>query len=126
MLTPLELDIMKAVWQQSPITVRDVQLAIRSKRRLAYTTVMTTMNRLYLKGFLLRNLQSRAHLYEPAQAYVTVREAALDGLVQDYFDGSRETLADFLNGRQLDHDPPLQPLSQPPMHRPPALDETLL
>ena len=86
MLTPLELDIMKAVWQQSPITVRDVQFAIRSKRRLAYTTVMTTMNRLYLKGFLLRTLRSRAHLYEPAQAYVTVREAALDGLVQDYFE----------------------------------------
>ena len=31
MLTPLELDIMKAVWKQPPVTVRDVQAEIRPR-----------------------------------------------------------------------------------------------
>ena len=48
-LTPLELDIMKAVWRQHPISVKDVQDAIHDSRPLAYTTVMTVMHRLYLK-----------------------------------------------------------------------------
>ena len=66
MLTPLELDIMKAVWRKPPITVRDVQESIRPGRHLAYTTVMTIMDRLYHKGSLKRTLQARSYLYEPA------------------------------------------------------------
>ena len=57
MLTPLELDIMKAVWKRPPITVRDVQAEIRPARQLAYTTVMTIMDRLHQKGFLTRTLK---------------------------------------------------------------------
>ena len=46
-LTDQELEIMKVVWQQSPITVKDVQTAIRPRRTLAYTTVMTIMHRMH-------------------------------------------------------------------------------
>ena len=74
MLTPLELDIMKAVWRRPPITVRDVQENIRPIRNLAYTTVMTIMDRLHHKGFLTRKLRSRTHLYEPAIDYTDVRD----------------------------------------------------
>ena len=65
MLTPLELVIMKAVWQRPPITVRNVQASIRPLRKLAYTTVLTIMDRLYHKGFLTRTFQGRTHLYLP-------------------------------------------------------------
>src|SRR5262245_41478455 len=64
--TWLELDLMKAVWQHHPITVKEVQSAIRPSRRLAYTTVMTILYRLYVKGFLRRALLNRTHYYEPA------------------------------------------------------------
>lgn len=96
MLTPLELDIMKPVWERSPITVRDVQNAIRPRRNLAYTTVMTIMDRLFHKGFLNRRLESRTHLYEPAIAYTEVRDDALNTLVESFFNGSRQQLQDFL------------------------------
>jgi len=117
LLTPLELDIMKAVWQRSPITVKDVQFAIRPKRHLAYTTVMTTMNRLYLKGFLSRTLRSKAHFYEAAISFAAAREAALDDLVEGFFIGSREVLADFLSDRSITIEP---------LKRPSGLDESLL
>ena len=117
MLTPLELDIMKAVWKTSPITVRDVQEAIRPARGLAYTTVMTIMDRLYHKGFLDRTLQSRTHYYEPAIEYSAVREEAVGNLVKSFF-GSKEKLQEFLNGEEIS--------AQREVISPAALDETLL
>jgi predicted transcriptional regulator len=118
MLTPLELDIMKAVWQRPPITVRDVQAAIRSLRPLAYTTVLTIMDRLYHKGVLTRTLQGRTHLYQPAIDYTEVRDEAVDALIKSFF-GSKEKLQEFLDG---------EPVSLPVVtpRAPHTLDETLL
>ncbi len=121
MLTPLELDIMKAVWRRPPITVRDVQEAIRPVRQLAYTTVMTIMDRLYHKGFLNRTLRSRTHYYEPAIDYSAVRDDAVETLIKSFF-GSKEKLKEFLEGQQTDFLP--KALSEPAP--PPRLDETLL
>jgi predicted transcriptional regulator len=120
MLTPLELDIMKAVWKGSPITVRDVQVALRPLRNLAYTTVMTMMNRLYHKGFLTRTLQSRAHVYEPAIPYAEVRQAAVEGLIANFFSGSREELQEFLEADSMERASPAVPVQTS------SLDETLL
>ena len=119
MLTPLELDIMKAVWQSHPITVRDVQESIRPGRNLAYTTVMTLMDRLYHKGFLSRTLQSRTHHYDPAINFNDVRDEALDLLIQNFF-GSKEKLQEFLQGEELESPPPM------PAKTESRLDETLL
>src|SRR5262245_5728325 len=95
MLTPLELDIMKAVWRKPSITVRDVREALRPGRQLAYTTVMTIMDRLFHKGFLKRTLQSRTHYYEPAVEFTEVRAHAVETLVKGFF-GSKEKLKEFL------------------------------
>ena len=116
-LTPLELDIMKAVWRRHPINVKDVQMAIRPERHLAYTTVMTVMHRLYLKGFLDRKLQNKAHYYEPKVDFSDVRDAAVSGVIRHFFRGSRDEFLQFLeNG-----------VGTPPeISSPSALDETLL
>jgi predicted transcriptional regulator len=123
MLTPLELDIMKMVWRKSPITVRDVQIALRPRRNLAYTTVMTIMSRLYGKGFLTRTLQARAHLYEAAVPYTTVRDNVLEALIKNFFDGSRDNLVDFLNTNSRNGHTE-SPAPEPVTHS--NLDETLL
>ena len=121
MLTPLELDIMKAVWDRSPIAVRNVQTAIRPSRRLAYTTVLTIMDRLYHKGFVTRALQGRTHLYQPAIDYTEVRDEAVDVLIKNFF-GSKEKLQEFLNGEIADLQAPVIEFVMPP----PVLDESLL
>jgi predicted transcriptional regulator len=120
MLTPLELDIMKAVWQRPPITVREVQQLIRPGRQLAYTTVMTIMDRLYHKGFLTRVLQSRTHYYQPAIDFISVRDEAVDRLIKSFF-GSKEKLQEFLDGAEPSM--PLKMNSDVPVQR---FDETLL
>jgi predicted transcriptional regulator len=62
-LGPLETDVMEAVWTQGDTTVRDVHGTLARGRRIAYTTVMTTMGRLASKGLLIRDTSGLAHRY---------------------------------------------------------------
>lgn len=68
-LGPLERDVMKFVWNRfelgSEASVRDVYMAF--DERLAYTTLMTTLDRLYKKGLLERRKDGRAFYYSPRQ-----------------------------------------------------------
>ena len=120
MLTPLELDIMKAVWRQAPVTVRDVQQAIQASRSLAYTTVLTIMDRLYHKGVLTRKLRSRTHLYEPVISYAEARDEAVHTLLRNFFEGSQEKFREYLDGDSI------EPLADYGFAAPSSLDETLL
>ena len=59
----LEGTVMGIVWAQGESSVHDV--IERLRRPLAYTTVMTTLDRLFKKGFLDRRKPERAFLYAP-------------------------------------------------------------
>jgi predicted transcriptional regulator len=63
MLGPLEMQVMEVVWAGGQCSVRDVVDKLSSK--LAYTTVMTTLDRLFKKGLLDREKSERAFLYSP-------------------------------------------------------------
>jgi predicted transcriptional regulator len=63
-LGSLESAVMQALWQRGECSVRGVYGNIG--RPLAYTTVMTTLERLYKKGLLRRRKDGRAFLYTPA------------------------------------------------------------
>jgi predicted transcriptional regulator len=60
-LGPLELQVMGVVWSHGESSVRDVVEKLDS--RLAYTTVMTTLDRLFKKGLLERRKLDRAFVY---------------------------------------------------------------
>ena len=62
-LGPLEVSVMGILWQSGESSVRDV--IERLDRPLAYTTVMTTLDRLFKKGLLDRRKEQRAFLYSP-------------------------------------------------------------
>ncbi len=63
-LGPLEMQVMNVAWSVGRCSVRDVVERLNS--RLAYTTVMTTLDRLFKKGLLEREKSERAFLYSPA------------------------------------------------------------
>ncbi len=65
-LGPLEARIMEHAWRRGgSVTVREMVDAVGSRKHLAYTTVMTVMERLATKGFLGRRKIGRAYTYEP-------------------------------------------------------------
>jgi len=66
-LGQLELAVMEIIWQRETVTVRDVLTALQKERTLAYTTVMTIMQRLTDKGLLLEEKAGKAHRYIAAQ-----------------------------------------------------------
>lgn len=63
-LGSLESELMEKVWNRGEFSVRDLHLEFAS--RLAYTTVMTTLDRLYKKGLLTRRKVGKAFHYAAA------------------------------------------------------------
>lgn len=65
----LEAAVMDRLWAaDAPLTVRDVFEDLQRHRVLAYTTVMTVMERLYRKGMLTRAERGRAYEYTPTRS----------------------------------------------------------
>jgi predicted transcriptional regulator len=62
-LGSLESELMGRIWARGEISVRDLHSELTS--RLAYTTVMTTLDRLYKKGLLDRRKVGKAFFYSP-------------------------------------------------------------
>jgi len=62
-LGALESELMGRLWERGETSVRDLYVELAP--RLAYTTVMTTLDRLYKKGLLDRRLVGRAFFYQP-------------------------------------------------------------
>ena len=88
---------MEILWEAHPLSVRDV--GARMKRgKLAYTTVMTTLDRLHKKGLLARQKQGNAFVYQPAMTRAEyqrrVVEAALAPLMEQ---GAGTVLAAFVD-----------------------------
>jgi len=91
-LTPQELQIMKVVWSRRAATVRDVYEDLRSRRRIAYTTVMTMMNILERKGHLKKQTEGRSFVYRPVRPKRQVVGAMVREFLDRVFGGSAEPL----------------------------------
>ncbi|MCA1576644.1 MAG: BlaI/MecI/CopY family transcriptional regulator [Acidobacteria bacterium] len=64
-LGELESAVMEILWADSGQTVNEVEERLRAKRDIAHTTVLTTLDRMYRKGYLLREKQAKAYVYSP-------------------------------------------------------------
>ncbi|MCA1815336.1 MAG: BlaI/MecI/CopY family transcriptional regulator [Acidobacteria bacterium] len=89
-LTPLELEIMKVLWETGPANVQTVQRRLDTGH--AYTTVQTMLNVLHRKGKVTRRLKEKAYLYRPAVSRREVVGKALGDLIERMFGGSAESL----------------------------------
>jgi predicted transcriptional regulator len=95
---PLELLCLNALWTLGEGNVRDVRRLVGETRPLAYTTIMTVLERLVRKGKIARRKAGRAFLYAPATSRDELRRTAIRELLQGFFDGSEEDLVRFLQG----------------------------
>jgi predicted transcriptional regulator len=86
-LGPLERRVLEALWGRTgEARVRDLQPSFPG---IAYTTLMTTLDRLHRKGILRRSSDGRAFAYWPS---VTRAEAALSFLVDEVGDLDADAL----------------------------------
>jgi predicted transcriptional regulator len=80
-LGTLESAVMGVVWRYSPVTARDVCERMTGPQERAYTTIMTTMDRLHRKGLLLREKDGLAWRYTAVLGQAEFERALADGLV---------------------------------------------
>jgi len=103
-LGELEAEIMEVVWKLKKCPVRRVLDKLKSKRKVAYTTVMTVMCRLYNKGLLKRTLDaSGAYVYssrrEKKEFLVSASRNAINNLIKEFGDVAVAQFIDIVESK---------------------------
>jgi predicted transcriptional regulator len=87
-LGPLETRLLELLWtQRRPATVAHIRRALPE---LAYTTIMTTLDRLYRKGLLLRDKDRRAFVYVPRYTRAELVSELISGHVANLLGAAEE------------------------------------
>jgi predicted transcriptional regulator len=97
-LGELEQLVMDIVWQSFPLTARQVCERMTGRSARAYTTVMTTLDRLHRKGLLRRDKEGLAWRYEPVLSKQAFERALADRLASGILQSHGEAaLAAFVD-----------------------------
>jgi predicted transcriptional regulator len=117
----LELECLKALWDIEDAGGGDANVAgvrehLQPARELAYTTVMTLLDRLYRRQMVTRRKKGRSFRYTAAVSRAEMQRAAIRELVDGLFSGDTAKLMETLGGAP----------STAPAAAGPELDATLL
>lgn len=89
-LGSLETEVMEEVWRQGETTIRRVWDALRRRMPISFNSVMTVMNRLAVKGFLIRRGHSGTYRFlarESRDVFLAgASKAIAEGLIRDFGD----------------------------------------
>lgn len=89
-----ELEVLKALWDAGPSTVRQVLDTLHARgRRLAYTTVLTFLTRLEQKGYVASDRSGQAYIYKARVSRERVVGSRLRAMVEQLYDGAAGPLA---------------------------------
>lgn len=100
-LGDLESAVMEILWAESAQTVNDVEQRFRGKRDIAHTTVLTTLDRMYRKGYLVREKQAKAFVYSPRytrdEFERTIAQEVLGALIGHSTETALSTFVDLIS-----------------------------
>jgi len=91
----LERQVMDVVWERGEVSVRDVVLCFGET--VAYTTLMTTLDRLYKKGVLGRRKSGRAFVYRAAASRDQLEQSVAADVVEGLLGRGAETAQPLLS-----------------------------
>jgi len=101
---PLENELLRALWTRGDATVRELvdDAAVSG----AYTTIMTTLDRLYKKGLLERAAEGRAFRYRPKQSEAELQQGVVAAGLRELLSASnpKEAPLSFLVEAISEHD----------------------
>ena len=119
-LGPLEASIVQTIWcsKKRPITVREVLEELKKKKPIAYTTVMNTMDRLYEKGVLDRQIEKGKggtylyYVYWPKLEEENFKKAAVRQVLSSLIDNFDELVTTCLIEKAAMDDKQLEALKE--------------
>ena len=101
-LGPLEANVMEAIWTapKTPVTVREIHQQLKKTKNTAYTTIMSTMDRLYEKHLLDRKIEKGRgglyYVYWPALEKQVYQKSAVKEVLSSLIDNFGEVVANCL------------------------------
>ncbi len=100
-LGPLEADVLNTVYDMGkPVRVREVYEKMKGDRKIAYTTVMSTMNTLYEKGILDRKVtEGRGgllYVYWPKLTRTEIEKSAVKHIMDSLMKNFGEAVTSYL------------------------------
>ncbi len=90
--TATELEILRVLWERGPSTVREVHEVLAEVKPIGYTSVLKIMQIMTQKGTVVRNEDSKAHIYKARQAAESTKRQLVGDLLQRAFAGSASQL----------------------------------
>jgi predicted transcriptional regulator len=100
--TPLELQIMQALWDRGAISIREIQESFPENDRPAYTTVQTTVYRLESKKAVRRVRKiSNAHIFEAVVSRQATQRRFLDDLLSLFGGRTQPVMAHLIEAGKL-------------------------
>ncbi len=105
--TELELEILKILWKESPLLVRDVRAKVETQagRALAHSSVITMLNIMHRKGFLRRRKDGKSFFFSPKVQKKDVAGGIVGDLLSRLFDGDSSAMVmNLLDTADLDGD----------------------
>jgi len=99
-LGELESAVIKLLWKDAPLTVVDVEERLRRSREIAHTTVLTTLDRMFRKGYLTREKHGKAFVYAPRYSREEFERAmaheVLGALLDNYAEPALSAFVDLV------------------------------
>ena len=84
-----ETAILRVLWEQQPLSVRDIHAELSRTREVGYTTTLKQVQRMHAKGLVTRTKgEGKSHDYSAAVAEGATKSRLVDRFVQTAFDGS--------------------------------------
>lgn len=90
--TAAELEILTVLWEAKTATVKEVHDVINAHKPTAYTTVLKTLQIMHEKGLVVRDAQSKAHIYAAAVAKGETQKNLVSDMLDRVFRGSAAQL----------------------------------
>ena len=87
-LGELQRDVMQIVWELDEATVQKVRGRLKRKKRPAYTTVLSVMQKLEKQGWLRHRLEGRQYVYAPVQSMAQAGSKSLRRFIDCVFQGN--------------------------------------
>ena len=111
---PLEMMCLNALWEIREGNVEEVRKFVSQARPLAYTTVLTLLDRLARRGAVSRRKEGRGFRYQATVERDKLRRLALRHFLEYHFEGSEAKLKIFLE----------QPVEEPVVAESAGADES--
>lgn len=87
----LEIQVLSLLWDNGPMTVRQVLEAVPDRKKRAYTTVLTVLQVMEKKGLVKHKTDGTRHVYEPAIEKRRVLRPLLRNMIRNVFRGNPAT-----------------------------------